>query len=145
MLSSKNHKRNEGAFVPGRLTVVRAYLPAMVVVCAGLAGAAAAAQQSRPLVPTGGMWQSIPSTSDAAEPPEASALPRVETKATVSAKPAAPKLHPVRHPVAAAATSEKAPEATAAARTRELERRLDILSPGTRLGEAITDPENPSW
>jgi hypothetical protein len=128
--------------------MVRAYLPAVVVFCAGFA--AAAAPPSRPLVPTGGMWQSVPYTADAgerAEPPktaakaEPNAKPRPEKKAAAAPKPQ----HPPRHPVAAAAPSENAPPTTAAARTRELERRIDALSPGARLGEPLADPENPSW
>ncbi|MFO0990044.1 MAG: hypothetical protein U1F37_22265 [Alphaproteobacteria bacterium] len=50
-----------------------------------------------------------------------------------------------RNPVAAAAPPAQAPRATAAARAKELERRLDILMPGTKLGETIEDRENPSW
>jgi hypothetical protein len=34
---------------------------------------------------------------------------------------------------------------TAAARARELARRLEALSPGTRLDEPMLDRENPAW
>ena len=137
----------------------RACLPAVVAVCASLAlcAGAAAAPPARALVPTGGIWQSIPhkaereapgarAKADIAPAPKlvsANAKARIAAKA---AKPApAPKARPQRHPVAAAAVSEPAPRTTAAARTKELERRLDVLSPGTKLGEAMSDPENPSW
>ncbi|HEY7611110.1 MAG TPA: hypothetical protein VIF14_17920 [Alphaproteobacteria bacterium] len=111
-------------------------------------------------MPTGGMWQSIPYTADAGERGDApkaggktgpsaerntAAAVKAVTPKTATPKTATPKTHPARHPVAAAATSEKAPPVTAAARTRELERRLDALLPGTRLGEPMADPENPSW
>jgi hypothetical protein len=128
--------------------------------CAGLALAigAADAKPARPLLPPGGLWQSIPyaPASGASEreptdetevaapqPPATAAKTPIATKTATRAP--APKTHSRRHPVAAAAVSEPAPPATAAARTKELERRLDVLMPGARLGEAVNDPYNPAW
>jgi hypothetical protein len=128
--------------------------------CAGLAlGAGAAnAKQAQPLLPTGGVWQSIPYQAErgsetrpakrdleTAEKPRAAVKTRAAARATqpnARAERAAP---PKRQPVAAAAVPEQAPAATAAARAKELERRLDVLMPGTKLGAAIEDPYNPSW
>ena len=151
----------------------RACLHAIVAICAGLAfGAApASAKQARPLLPPGGIWQSIPyqaerdaeSTSakiDAANAEKLrrphkprAAKPQSSEKARAAAKVAKPSpkaiaqraAPPKRHPVAAAAVPEQAPRATAAARTKELERRLGILMPGTKLGASIEDRDNPSW
>jgi hypothetical protein len=133
----------------------RAYYPVIVAICASaIAGGAAAAQQ-RPLLPPGGMWQSIPyedsldgpkapstTTSQKAEKigPSLKAVKPAATKPVAVVKPKQP-----RQPVPAAAVSEPAPNSSAAARTKELERRIGILSPGTKLGEAMADPENPAW
>lgn len=151
----------------------RACLHAVIAICAGLAfGAAPAnAKQARPLLPPGGIWQSIPYQSERdaesasakveianaekrrrADKPRAAKPPGHE-KARTAAKAAKPTpktiaqhaVHPKRHPVAAAAVPEQAPRTTAAARTKELERRLDILMPGTKLGASIEDRDNPSW
>lgn len=145
-----------------------------MAVCAGLAlgAGATAAKPARPLVPAGGVWQSIPHTPEADGAPSASDKPafRKAPKPAASAKPrrivqdakaakaakaaraakaakiAAPrKVQPQRHPVAAAAVAKPPPRDTAAARTKELERRLDVLMPGTKLGAVIEDPHNPSW
>jgi hypothetical protein len=105
------------------------------------------------------MWQSIPYESEAGElrelpkPPNArpqgaaasSARLRFAHKMSKSAPAAGPSARPRRHPVAAATVSEQAPSVGPAARARELERRLDILAPGTKLGERMLDPDNPSW
>jgi hypothetical protein len=152
----------------------RACIPAIVALCAGLAFGAvpASARQAPPLLPTGGTWQSIPyqaegdaeirpaktEIADAGkrqrpDRPRAAATPHGKEKARVTAKAAKPSpkagaqraAQPKRHPVAAAAVPEQAPRATAAARTKELERRLDVLMPGTKLGTAIEDKDNPSW
>ncbi|MBL8661872.1 MAG: hypothetical protein JNM29_03560 [Candidatus Odyssella sp.] len=75
--------------------------------------------------------------------------PKSKDKARAAApapKPKAPQAAPEkRRPVAAAAAPAQPPQATAAARAKELERRLDLLLPGTKLGAAIEDRENPSW
>lgn len=152
----------------------RACLPAIVVLCAGLAFGAAPsdAKQARPLLPPGGVWQSVPyqAERDAESKPakaeradaekrrnpdkaRAAAKPRAKEKARAAAKAAKPPpkstaqraAQPKRHPVAAAAVPEQASRTTAAARAKELERRLDILMPGTKLGEAIEDRDNPAW
>ena len=136
----------------------RACLPAIVAVCASLVlcAGAAAANPARTLVPTGGIWQSIPLKADSGVPArsaQANAVPALKPASGANARTAAktakrapaPKARPPRHPVAAAAVSEPAPRTSAAARTKELERRLDVLMPGTKLGEAMADPENPSW
>jgi hypothetical protein len=135
--------------------MVRACLPVVVAFCTGLAAGGAAAQKVRPLVPTGGMWQSIPYASESPDPGKestrgieskaSSAILRQAEKSAKSTPAAGPKAKAPRHPVAAAAISEEPPPTTAAARTRELERRLDVLLPGTRLGESMNDPQNPSW
>jgi hypothetical protein len=140
----------------------RACFPAVVAACAALVAAGAVAKEAQPLLPTGGIWQSIPYSAETSEPSESTAVPirppkpvattsaptsgikpRLATKAAAPAT--APKPRAPRHPVAAAAVSEEAPHGTAAARTKELERRLDVLMPGTRLGEAMADRENPAW
>jgi hypothetical protein len=139
----------------------RACIPAIVALCAGLAsGTAPASANQAPLLPTGGIWQSIPyqPESDAESRPAKieiadAAKPRGKEKPRAAIKAAKPSpktgvqrtAQPKRHPVAAAAVPEQAPSATAAARTKELERRLDILMPGTKLGAAIEDRDNPSW
>lgn len=150
----------------------RACLPAVVAVAAALVAGAALAQQARPLLPKGGMWQSIPYKAEIEESvdgpkgpaaaPKASATTSQKTAPTqktkiVAAKPrpapkpakvaaaAPPKAKPQRHPVPAAAVSEPPPRASAAASAKELERRIGILSPGAKLNEPMADPENPSW
>lgn len=138
----------------------RACLPAIVAVCAGLAfGAGAAdATQARPLLPPpGGLWQSIsyPAERDAESKPAsalgAAAKPKGKDQARIAGAGAAkpnpqpPREVRQRHPVAAAAVPERAPPATAAARARELARRLDVLMPGAKLGENLANPYNPSW
>lgn len=151
----------------------RACLHAIVAICAGLAFGAASvsAKPTRPLLPPGGIWQSIPyqpehdaeSTSAKVEIASAEKRRRLDkpraakpqgnekARAAVKAAKASPKAiaqraaQPKRHPVAAAAVPEQAPRTTAAARTKELERRLDILMPGTKLGASIEDRDNPSW
>ena len=129
--------------------MVRACLPALVAVGVGLAAGGTAAQQTRTLVPTGGMRQSIPYVSERAERGEesnaSSSTLRQAEKSAKSTPASGPKAKAPRHPVAAAAPAEEAPRASAAARTKELERRLDVLLPGTRLGEPMADPENPAW
>lgn len=113
------------------------------------ASAAAPQAAARRLVPAGGMWQSIPHQPQVAlgseRPKAGSAVSRRAEKAAKAAPAAGPKARPPRHPVAAASVSEEAPRMTAAARTRELSRRLEALSPGTKLGEPMADPENPAW
>ena len=134
----------------------RAGLPAIVAVVAALGAGAAVAKPARPLLPPGGLWQSIPYTSEtgaASEAAETAIAPTFAPKpAPKPARSAAPKsatpaqaARPRRHPVAAAAVSEPPPPATAAARKKELERRLDVLMPGARLGATMNDPQNPSW
>ncbi len=144
----------------------RACLRAVVVVAAGLAVAAGAgpadAKRVRPLIPTGGMWQSIPYTSEAADRADSatsstsSATPRAAGEAVAAkvaksapaagAKGAAlPKARAPRHPVAAAAPAEEAPRTSAAARAKELDRRIGVLMPGAKLGEPMPDRENPAW
>jgi hypothetical protein len=121
-----------------------------------LSAGAAVAKPPRPLLPPGGPWQSIPHTSAsgaASETDETAIAPTFAPKPVIkpasSAAPRAAKparaARAQRHPVAAAAVSQPSPPATAAARTKELERRLDVLMPGTKLGAAMSDPENPSW
>lgn len=146
----------------------RAGIHALVAVLASvIAGAAiAAAEPARPpkraLLPPGGIWQSIPYQAES-EPSEstpveslsppmiaASAKPRVAEASRADDKPMgakapAPKARPARHPVAAADTAEQAPRSSAAARTKELERRLDVLMPGAKLNETMYDPDNPAW
>lgn len=113
--------------------------------------ASAAAQQSaqRQLVPAGGMWQSIPYEPRAADrsqrPKTAGAVSRQAEKASRFEPAAGPPARRPRHPVAAASVSAAAPRMSAAARTRELSRRLEVLSPGTKLGVPMADPENPAW
>jgi len=133
----------------------RACLLAVVALGAALAAGASAtdAKQARRLEPSGGIWQSIPYKADSG-PSESVAQPAAarlitaagSTKLRPAAK-AAPLPHakPSRHPVAAAAVAEAPPPTSAAARTKELERRLDVLMPGARLGEPMADPENPAW
>ena len=138
----------------------RACLSAIIAICAGLAlGAAPAnAKPARLLLPPGGVWQSIPYHAESnaesrpakavarAKKAQAAIKPRGNDKAR--AKAAAPKARREarqRHPVAAAAVPERAPRTTAAARAKELERRLDVLMPGTKLGANIDDPYNPAW
>jgi hypothetical protein len=148
----------------------RGYVPVVIAICAAtIAGGAAAAQQ-RPLLPAGGMWQSIPyeesldgpkapstttsqkaaTTGEKVGPakaakPAAATNPAAVAKPVAAAKPISAKPKKPRQPVPAAAVSEPAPNSSAAAKTKELERRIGILSPGTKLGEAMADPENPSW
>jgi hypothetical protein len=134
-----------------------ARFPVLVVACAALAAGGAEAKETQPLLPTGGIWQSIPYSAEPSEPSDPTAVPTLPPKpvATTSAKPrlatnavalaTAPKLRAQRHPVAAAAVSEEAPLGTAAARTEELGRRLDVLMPGAKLNETIADRENPAW
>jgi hypothetical protein len=146
----------------------RACLPAVVAIAAALIAGAAAAQQARPLLPKGGMWQSIPYKAEVEESVDGPKGPAPASKITASAttsektttatakprpapKPAKiatatpPNAKPQRKPVPAAAISEPPPRAGAAAAARELERRIGILSPGAKLNEPMADPDNPSW
>jgi hypothetical protein len=123
-----------------------------------IAGTAAAAPK-RPLLPAGGIFQSIPyeesldgakGSSSTSQKTATAETPRPVQKAAKPAakpapKPVAAKPKPARQPVPAAAVSAPAPSTSAAAKTKELERRIEALSPGTRLGAAMADPENPSW
>jgi hypothetical protein len=141
-----------------------ACLSAVLAVCAGLAigTVAAKAKEARPLLPTGGVWQSVPyqavrgAEADpakrelaAAERARAAAKPQRKEKSRIAANAAKPKTlraaPPKRRPIAAAAVPEQAPRVTAAARAKELERRLDILMPGTKLGAAIENRDSPPW
>jgi hypothetical protein len=47
--------------------------------------------------------------------------------------------------VPAASVSNDPPRTIWAANSRELSRRIEALSPGTRLDQAISDPANPNW
>lgn len=142
----------------------RACLQAIFLACAGLAsaGGVAAAAEARPPLPAGAASRSVPYRADlyaeatpakpvgaTAEKRRAAARPQSKEKPRLAAKAAKQKAaHAAsakRHPVAAAAVPEQPPRATAAGRAKELERRLDILMPGTKLGAAIEDRENPSW
>jgi len=133
--------------------MARAFLMALLMLAAGAFAAAAQQKSSRPLLPADGMWQSIPYAPAVAErdtiKPQAPgkrahrAPSRVVTKSTA---PPISKARPaVRNPVPAAAVPPKPPAETAAARTKELSRRLGVLAPGARLDEPIYDHENPAW
>jgi hypothetical protein len=114
----------------------------LLVGASALAAAASDARaQSRGLVPMGGMWQSIPYTD---EPKDGAtrAEPAMPAPAKATRIAAAPKA--ARRPVAAS-TPEEPPRASAAAKTLELARRIDALSPGTKLDQPIHDPQNPPW
>ena len=116
---------------------------------------AAAAQQSRGLNPRGGMWQSLPYTDEQREranriepsAPVTVAPPKIKRVATLEPKSGPPKSVPKtpRHPVAAATPPAEPARTGAAAKTRELARRLEALSPGSRLDRPMTDSDNPSW
>ena len=142
----------------------RACIQAVFLICAGLASVAGAASatETRPPVPVGKTWQPVPHRAERnaeakpAKPVSAAAekrrgaaraqgkdKPRLAAKAAKQKAPHAASAK--RHPVAAAAVPEQPPRTTAAGRAKELERRLDILMPGTKLGAAIEDRENPSW
>jgi hypothetical protein len=142
----------------------RACLPAVVAIVAALVTSAAVAQQVRPLLPKGGMWQSIPYEAEesvdgpkgpAAAPKTTASATTSQKITTVTAKPTAkpakvatatpPNAKPQRKPVPAAAISEPPPRASAAASAKELERRIGILSPGAKLNEPMADRDNPSW
>jgi hypothetical protein len=135
--------------------MTRTLTMALLMFAAGASGAAAQQKSPRPLLPAGGMWQSIPHETAGAErprqtakaeprqKPERAAPARITAKATV---PARSKAQPApRNPVPAAAVPSQPPAETAAARTRELARRIGMLSPGAKLDEAIDDPDNPAW
>ena len=126
---------------------------------AGIPGAAAQQKSPKPLLPAGGNWQSVPYTTadlftakpkarDAAAKTERVKPARIAAKA---AKTPAPKREiakaatPQRHPVPAASEPARPPADTAAARNRELSRRIGVLSPGAKLDEPFTDRENPAW
>ncbi len=89
------------------------------------------------MLPPGGHFQSI------AYEPERAAQ---ETR-QAETSPAKPQqtARPRRHPIPAAAIAEPAPAGSAAARAKELERRLDALMPGTKLNTALADRDNPPW
>ena len=119
----------------------RAFLIAVLLVSAS-AAPAAAQQSSRAHAPAGGMWQSIPYIADATQPSER-VEPTTPERAARVAPNSGPKVErPQRKPVAAAAPE---PHMGEAAKSRELSRRIEILSPGTKLGEPMADPENPAW
>jgi hypothetical protein len=89
------------------------------------------------------MWQSIPygeERKESAEPLKpAASTKRAPTSVVRAAAP--PKR--ARRPVAASTPAE--PPRTSAAQTRELQRRIEALAPGTKLGRPIVDPQNPHW
>jgi hypothetical protein len=122
----------------------------------GIPAAAAQQKSSRPLVPAGGAWQSVPYTT--ADLFTAKSKPRVVAVKADRPKPerkiakAAPAKRQIaktaatqRHPVPAASEPARPPADTAAARSRELSRRIDVLSPGAKLDEPFADRENPAW
>jgi hypothetical protein len=128
--------------------MIRALPITLLVLVAGASGAAAQHKIARPLLPNGGMWQSIPYSVADAKPDtprnaERASPARVVAKATMPARLEAQPT--ARKPVPAAAVPPQPPAETAAARTKELSRRIGILSPGAKLDEPINDPDNPAW
>jgi hypothetical protein len=125
----------------------RTVLLSLLIVSASALGAAA--QQSRGLTPRGGMWQSVPYADEERE--RASRLepsaPAIAAPPKIKRTAAQPKSMPrtQRNPVAAATPLAEPARPGAAAKTRELSRRIEALAPGTKLDQPITDPENPAW
>jgi len=136
----------------------RTVLISLVVLSAS--ALSATAQQSRGLIPDGGTWQSIRYTGEQREranllepsTPALAVLPNIKRMADLAPKAAPPTIaapkkmaRTPRNPVAAAMPTEEPAHLGAAAKTRELSRRLEALLPGTKLDQPIADPDNPSW
>ncbi len=134
---SRTRKGGTRIAKPGPSDMVRARLAAVFAVCAGLGFGTSAAVADEAMMPPGGLWQSIPYESE-----------RTPVRTEIASLPQsklAPKMRPRRHPVPAAAVPERAPRASAAARAKELDRRLGVLMPGTKLGANIANPYAPAW
>lgn len=136
----------------------RACLSAAILISAGLAFGAGTADANEARPPQQAVGVGPSAARDTATKSEKLAGAAAERRRTVvkpkskdkarAAAPAPKARQPApekRRPVAAAAAPAQPPQATAAARAKELERRLDLLLPGTKLGAAIEDRENPSW
>jgi len=130
-------------------------LAVVLAAATGIPGASAQQKSAPPLVPAGGSWQSIPfgtadlfkpapKRQDAARPQNGKAKP-VRAAAKSTTPPIAKAHAAARNPVPAASVPARPPADTAAARSRELSRRIGVLSPGAKLDEPITDSENPAW
>lgn len=131
------------------------FMALLLIAAAGIPGAAAQQKSAKPLVPAGGAWQSVPyTTADlfTAKPKVRAtatkadrAKPVVAIAKSVPSRGVAKASAPQRHPVPAAAEPARPPADTAAARSRELSRRIGVLSPGAKLDEPFADRENPVW
>jgi len=115
---------------------------ALLFLGASAAGVAAQQKTAPAARSAGSAWQSIPHMAATAERGAVTAkLKAPAARKSATASPAKAR----RNPAPAAYVPKRAPVDTAAARTRELSRRLDVLAPGAKLGEPMNDPENPSW
>lgn len=130
--------------------MARVRLSAAIALCAGFAATSAAAEPANVLAPSEGAsspmaWEFLASVPDTkAEPRAANATLELSPKNAPLLAPAA-RPRPQRRPVAAAAIAAPAPQFRGFASMTQLERRLDALMPGTRLGEAFRDAETPAW
>ena len=135
--------------------MARALTVALLMFVAGASAAVAQQKSAPPPLPAEGTWQSLPhaaagierprqkAKAERRQKPEHAAAVRSLAKATA---PARSKTQPSpRKPMPAAAVPARPPAETAAARTRELARRIGMLAPGAKLDEAINDPDNPAW
>lgn len=130
--------------------MARVRLSVAIALCAVLAAAPCAAEPANILAPSDAasapiVWEFLASVPDTKPEPRAdNATLELSPKNAPLLAPAA-RPHPQRRPVAAAAIAAPAPQIRGFASMTELERRLDALMPGTRLGEAIRDAETPAW
>ncbi|MGH7003962.1 MAG: hypothetical protein ACREIP_08445, partial [Alphaproteobacteria bacterium] len=129
--------------------MTRTFSAAILILISG--ATSVAAQQSAPHapLPSGWMWRSTPYTAAMADrPPEPAArvtpARKPERIATTASAPARTKPSS-RRPVPAAAVPAQPPRQAAAAKTRDLARRIEALAPGTKLDQPMNDPDNPSW
>ena len=118
---------------------------ALLVLGACAAGAAAQHKTAPAQVSPGSAWQSIPpATRTAAGDTNASKRKSPDRAAAARTAKASPAKR-LRNPMPAADTPRRAPVETAAARTKEFSRRLDVLAPGAKVDEPMFDAANPSW